>query len=338
MNENKKKKYRIYDASISERKEIVAFFENNWKKSQILEEEYFKYYYCWNDKVTFVIARTLSNSEIVGAYGYIMCSNDSAFGSNFLVKKGTDFRLAFELINYTFSKVSFMYVVSLNEKSRAFYNAYRDYTIEAMECYYKLFDNENYKIACISKPEILHRVKKKYPVKLIKTEEQCRRVFTKKILQQQVPYKSIEYIIKRYFRFPYIQFHYDIWGIQNKGDEYSTFIVLREQEIDGVKICRIVDIIGSVDELSEIGGFFEELGNVRNYEYIDCFCYGIPESIMREMGFVKVTEDNIIPNRLEPIVKENEKIYFFTPQIENFRLFHADGDMDRPNLNKKKEY
>ena len=40
----------------------------------------------------------------------------------------------------------------------------------------------------------------------------------------------------------------------------------------------------------------------------------------------------IIPNYLTPPVHENTEYYYFTNKPENFVLFKADGDQDRPNL------
>ncbi len=40
----------------------------------------------------------------------------------------------------------------------------------------------------------------------------------------------------------------------------------------------------------------------------------------------------IIPNHLTPPLHENTEYYYFTNKPENFVMFKADGDQDRPNL------
>lgn len=328
-------KYEIYNAGIEEREDIQLFFENHWKRSQILEEVPFNYFYGEALGTTFVIARNRENRQIAGVCGYIKCSGQAAFSSCFLVKKGEDFRLAFQIINYIMSKVDFLCSVVISKDARIFWKMYRTYEIGVMDCYYKLFEKQQYHVASISQKVILSKDKLSYKVDLIKTKEECRRIVRESHLKQQLPYKSVDYIVKRYFEFPYPQYNYEMWGVRKSKEAYSTFIVMREQKVESSIVGRIVDVIGSIDELPEVAGFFEKLGKERDYEYIDCYCYGIPEDIMRETGFVKNKGNaNIIPNKLDPVVKENEMIYFSTPEIDKFRAFLADGDMDRPNLKK----
>lgn len=330
-----REKYKIYNADIDEREEIQLFFETNWKKSQILEEVPFNYFYGESSGTTFVIARNLENEQIAGVSGYIKCSDQAAFCSCFLVKKGEGFKLAFQIVNYIMSKINFFCSVVISKDAQHFWKMYHTYHIGMMECYYKLFEMQQYHVAKISQKVIIPKDRLNYQVHLIKTKEECRRIVRDFHLKQQLPYKSIDYIVKRYFEFPYPQYHYDMWAIKKSNNSYSTFIVMREQKVGEAIVGRIVDVIGSADELPEVAGFFENLGKERNYEYIDCYCYGIPEMIMRETGFIKNEGDlNIIPNKLDPIVEKNESIYFSTPETEKFRAFLADGDMDRPNLKK----
>ena len=43
-------------------------------------------------------------------------------------------------------------------------------------------------------------------------------------------------------------------------------------------------------------------------------------------------DGSVIPNYLTPPLLENTEYYYFTNKPENFVLFKADGDQDRPNL------
>ncbi|MDE6748858.1 MAG: hypothetical protein K2K21_07340, partial [Lachnospiraceae bacterium] len=73
----------------------------------------------------------------------------------------------------------------------------------------------------------------------------------------------------------------------------------------------------------------EELG----YEYIDFYCYGISDDIMRQSGFIKRESDdvNIIPNYFEPFEARNVDIYFVSNVLDKLHLYRGDGDQDRPS-------
>jgi hypothetical protein len=75
--------------------------------------------------------------------------------------------------------------------------------------------------------------------------------------------------------------------------------------------------------------------NENNYEYIDCYCYGISEKTMNAAGFLqrKETDTNIIPNYFEPFLCKNGDVYYYTSNIENFRSFKGDADQDQPRIN-----
>ena len=45
-------------------------------------------------------------------------------------------------------------------------------------------------------------------------------------------------------------------------------------------------------------------------------------------------KDIVIPNYFEPFIQENISISYFTDSqnLENLRIFKADGDQDRPSI------
>ncbi len=61
---------------------------------------------------------------------------------------------------------------------------------------------------------------------------------------------------------------------------------------------------------------------------------GIPSEVWQAAGFTERLEGDgsVIPNYLTPPLLENTEYYYFTNKPENFVLFKADGDQDRPNL------
>ena len=83
-----------------------------------------------------------------------------------------------------------------------------------------------------------------------------------------------------------------------------------------------------------LGKAIDQLMQQTGAEYADCYCWGIPAEVFRAAGFCERREGDgaVIPNYLTPPVDDNTEYYFFTSRPENFTLFKADGDQDRPNL------
>ncbi|MCM1106140.1 MAG: hypothetical protein NC355_04265 [Blautia sp.] len=324
----------IYIAEYDEKEELVDFFCREWKTSQIIvRDELFDYYYRGNERLNFVVARRECDQQLVGACGLIRCSDTDVWMSNLLVKKGEKNPIALKIMIYLSRHYQHISAVNLEKNTRFMYSSFLKWKVDTMKHYYKLFAGDEYKVAKISEEIILPVRKSKYTVKRIDTEDMCRQVINENHLILQRPYKSLQYIIKRYFHFPSELYHYTIYGIEVEKKRFTTFFVMREQQVADRKIARIVDIIGSENELIDIADFFESMGKERDYEYIDCLCYGISPTVMKEMGFVlNENETNIIPDRLDPLIQENQCIYVSFPKNSNYRFFHADGDMDRPNL------
>ncbi|MFQ9650173.1 MAG: hypothetical protein ACLRZZ_08075 [Enterocloster sp.] len=69
--------------------------------------------------------------------------------------------------------------------------------------------------------------------------------------QNPKPYKSKEYIERRYFRHP--TYKYKIYGIENMLGGIETVLVMREIENNGTLILRIVDCIGKHEKIKYIG-------------------------------------------------------------------------------------
>jgi len=121
-------------------------------------------------------------------------------------------------------------------------------------------------------------------------------------------------------------------GIQNEEGVIKAFFVVREVEHDGAKACKIVDYYGPYEEIidtaSEVYRFVDE----NNYEYMDIYCYGVPEEYLFTAGFSWCTnEEAIIPNYFAPFEQKNTDIYFATSLWGEFDVFRGDADQDRPS-------
>ena len=131
------------------------------------------------------------------------------------------------------------------------------------------------------------------------------------------PRKDVWYMRRRYFHYPH--FKYDVWAAQETGC---------------AAVVRLVDFIGEDSVLPRIGAALDAILNHAGAEYMDCYNAGIPADVWLAAGFTERVEGDgcIIPNYLTPPVHENTEYYYFTNKPENFVLFKADGDQDRPNL------
>ena len=131
-------------------------------------------------------------------------------------------------------------------------------------------------------------------------------------------------------------FKYDVWAAQENG-KLLAYVVTRTvtaQETGCAAVVRLVDFIGEDSVLPRIGAALDAILNHAGAEYMDCYNAGIPADVWLAAGFTERVEGDgcIIPNYLTPPVHENTEYYYFTNKPENFVLFKADGDQDRPNL------
>ncbi len=145
------------------------------------------------------------------------------------------------------------------------------------------------------------------------------------------PYKDLWYLARRYYRYPFQK--YDVWGIVENG-AVGALLVTRCIPVNETAVLRVVDYTGAPAAFAALGTAIGRLMAECGAEYADCYCAGMPKAAMAAAGFCARSEAdaNIIPNYLTPPLYENTEYYYFTWDPENFTLFKADGDQDRPNL------
>ena len=148
------------------------------------------------------------------------------------------------------------------------------------------------------------------------------------------PRKDVWYMRRRYFHYPHFQ--YDVWAAceNNKLLAYVVTRTVSAKETGCAAVVRLVDFIGEDSVLPRLGAALDAILNHEGAEYMDCYNAGIPADIWLAAGFTERVEGDgcIIPNYLTPPLHENTEYYYFTNKPENFVMFKADGDQDRPNL------
>ena len=148
------------------------------------------------------------------------------------------------------------------------------------------------------------------------------------------PHKDTWYMRRRYFHYPHYQ--YDVWAARENG-KLLAYVVTRTvpaQATGCVPVVRLVDFIGEDAVLPRLGAALDAILRRAKAEYMDCYNVGIPAEVWQAAGFTERAEGDgsVIPNYLEPPLRENTEYYYFTNKPEGFVLFRADGDQDHPNL------
>lgn len=148
------------------------------------------------------------------------------------------------------------------------------------------------------------------------------------------PQKDVWYLRRRYFHYPH--FTYDVWAakLDNRLVSYLVTRTVPASDTGCAAVVRLVDMIGPDEALPLLGDGLDRILRHTGAEYMDCYNAGIPARLWAAAGFrERIPGDgNVIPNYLTPPLHENTEYYYFTNKPDNFVIFKADGDQDRPNL------
>ncbi|MEG0617036.1 MAG: hypothetical protein RR508_05660 [Oscillospiraceae bacterium] len=326
-------KFRL--AIYSDKAKIIAFMDANWGSKHPLVHiaEYFDYYYSsCSDNNALQFALCEQDDVLIAIAGYILtnkCESPDIWVSIWCAVKGQN-GAGLELMNAlpSLTHANVMACNNIREKTMPFYT-FLGYTAERLPHYYRLADKSVYRVAQIADKNILP-VPSGEALCKINSCEQLSNVFTP--IQEIKPYKDIWYLSRRYFNYPHQK--YDVWGYFKNGKALQL-LVTRTVDINGVNVLRIVDYIGKSKDFALLGYGINELMQNANAEYADMYCYGISADIIAKAGLCERKRDdiNIIPNYLNPPLYENTEYFFFTSRSDNFMMFKADGDQDRPNIN-----
>jgi hypothetical protein len=141
------------------------------------------------------------------------------------------------------------------------------------------------------------------------------------------PYKSVAYLINRYKLHPV--YKYEFWNVNEQ-----CLLVVRKICVENRSVIRIVDCLGSLNDMPDLYADFQLMLREEDAEYIDFMNYGINEEVFAKMGFQKLDHDGdvIIPNYFEPFERRNVKIEFAYKADFDYVIFKGDSDQDRPNI------
>jgi len=151
--------------------------------------------------------------------------------------------------------------------------------------------------------------------------------------QKNLPRKSPDYLINRYFRHPF--YRYQTYMIRDMM-RTTGVIVSRVCRHGKERAIRIVDFIGSSTALKGLRNQWMSLLRKNDAEYIDFYNTGIDENDLLSSGFTRrrAGDGIIIPHYFEPFSMENIEIDYMinVPERQTYQIVKGDSDQDRPNL------
>ena len=333
-------------AEYPERQRIVDFINANfdWKLPLINRPELFEYYYC-GMKLQFVLAER--GGELLAVAGYILansCQTPDVWVSVWVAKKGEN-GVGLELMN-AIPRLTGARVVACNNirpNTCVLYH-FLGWQAQRLPHYYRLAKRDSaadYRLCRPAVPEGVDPAAFAPEILPVHGDLMLDHVSTDIRLRglgmpatPHTPRKDLSYLSRRYFSFPHLR--YDVWSVSEAGSllAYLVTRVVNSGEHGEIPVLRIVDFIGEDSILPRIGSAIDQLMEKAGAEYADCYCAGVPGEVFAAAGFSERKEGDktIIPNYLTPPLYDNTDYYYFTNQPENFVMFKADGDQDRPNL------
>lgn len=336
----KRKTNTIAFADLNDSDEIMKFIDLEWKKNHILaiNKQFFLSEYKNANKLNFVISRS-SDNRINAILGFLK-SRDDDYASVWTTmwKVSSDahsIMLGVELLRYLQS-YGFKNLMSngINSKTEEIYNYLGFHTGALSHFYIANRHLRHYKIAqfMAELPEIIVRnsVASFLECRIISMSELGSK-FNFDKYRSCIPCKDFEYFKRRFFEHPI--YDYQIYGVCTKS-KILSIMVTRIVSCAEAKCIRIVDFYGEELVFATFIKHLEEMMWETKSEYIDFYCAGLNEELVEAAGFSKVNESVIIPNYFEPLVKRNSTISYFidSKNIDNFRMYKADGDQDRPSM------
>ena len=147
-----------------------------------------------------------------------------------------------------------------------------------------------------------------------------------------LPAKSPRYFFERFLNHPVYRYELNLVRLEGRP---AGILASRLASHEGHHALRIIDYYGEETILGELGGEIDALLERSGAEHADIWSYGISGDTLLKAGFRRVDPDGavIVPNFFEPFTPQNSRIRFSFKSITGapFVLFRADGDQDRPN-------
>lgn len=326
--------YSFRLATTADRPAIIAFMNTHWESRHPLINlpEFFDFYYnAPGGRLNFALAE--QDGRFAALAGYIPASEgkqpDIWVSLWVAARQATGSGLELMAALPALTGCRTLACNNIRPKTRAFYE-FLGFTTGQMGHFYRLAPRAEYLVARPAHRQILPvqggAALVPYPAK----EALLQSGF---VPPQANPYKDFWYITRRYYAYP--RQTYSVYGAVLPGQVIPFgLLVTRTVPVLGTFVLRIADYLGPPALLPRLGSAINGLLQAENAEYIDLYCAGLSAELLAQTGFTHRTaeDQSILPNYLTPPLFENTEYYYFTNRPENFTMFKADGDQDRPNL------
>lgn len=326
-------------AKYTEKNAILDFINANWQENHIFVRwpELFDDYHKSGDMLNYMIA--IDKGKIYGVCGFIYANHEKqpdVWVALWKVIPSGIPSLGMELINSLRKTLNYRVLscCGIKKEVKKLYQ-FLGFQTGTLKHFYRLNKDCEYNIASISdSTQSDYVVSDDVEFVLLKSEEEFDNViqYEREVFRITQPWKDRQYLIKKYFH--NIAYKYFVCAVKTGNGIADAVLVFKLVKANDSKAMRIVDFLGDETVLELCGKTLEKLMKKYNCEYIDFYEYGLPDAILQKMGMREIVEsdNNIIPNYFEPFEQKNIDIHFFTSKMDNFRMFKADGDQERPNF------
>lgn len=338
----------IYKFKICEKEDLprlITFIDTYWKKNHILVRSKeildFQYYNRETDKYDFVLAENTQTGELDGIRGWIrvdqydpaLAQYDEVWSAVSKVRTDVENNEIKVLGSYLWrylEKHKGFGTVGISRFSFAMHTAIRHKTCSLGQYFILNRETKEFKIAVVPS-NYQNPAEAKVSNWHLREIEDIYTISDDAVSAYYRPFKSKTYLINRFAKHPV--YHYHFYGIFD-GTDLKAILVGKFVEINGGKILRIVDVLGSLEEVGCLNDDFQTILRETGSEYVDFLCFGIDDSVFQRMGFDKLNpeqEELIIPNYFEPFEARNIVINGAYKPAERYCMFKADADQDRPS-------
>ncbi|MFG5086320.1 hypothetical protein O8I31_00640 [Campylobacter lari] len=330
--------YQIRICKEEEYDKLILFIKNYWNENHIFVKSKklldFQYLDKKNAVYNFIVAYNTKTQKFDAIRGFIPLKqydvnldNGDCWGAIWKKIPGTMSGLGVLLDKFliTHYKVKTLAAINITQVNEYVQERLERKICELKHFYIKNLELNDFNIAVFSslKQGVIKKNKSEYQLKQI--DQNMLMEFDN--FKNQRPIKSIDYIINRFLKHPV--YNYELYGFYD-NDYCKSVFVCRVLEANNSRCIRIVDWYG--DFIKNTYFLFQDLLIKKKSEYIDLLCYMSDYNDIINMGFNLKAQDDIIPEYFEPFVQKNISIKAYYTGCDNYVMFKADGDQDRPSI------
>jgi hypothetical protein len=327
-------------AQTEDAEEIMHFLKTNYNESHILanDREFLLYEHLWGSRLNFLLACDIHNNTIQGLVGFHQYSSSESdcHISSTMLCVNKDCRAPFlglkllqELKHRL--KIKSYCGVTTNELTVSPYVSrfLKHFVGEFSHLYIPNPDINNFRILG-QHSRHFNRSESIFIEPNLKEFKTVDHLYGMNCLNRShsnLPFKSIDFLLRRYFLNPIFKYRFFIW-FEKKTD---ALVILKQENVFKTSVLRVVDFIGDIDLLNDIS--FQLLKLVRNegHEYCDLFCSSLNFANSRSNCFLnKAKTGAIVPHYFNPYVQSNISVLFETDS-PHLVYFKGHGDGDRAN-------